>query len=124
MSATWLILDATGRPMGQCVAPTAVAALILAAERRPYAPWPLVVELLAGTPDPTATVHPTKRPSALVKRAATMAKNAAARRAAEAAMPLGQRAWHQRQRKLKQGEKWRRYYLAKQGELPPPGANR
>jgi hypothetical protein len=122
VSATWLIRDATGRPMGQCVAPTAAAALALAAERRPYAPWPLAVQLLAGAPDPTAAVHPTKRPSALAKRAATMAKNAAARRAAEAAMPPGQRAWHQRQRKRKQGEKWRRYYLAKLGELPPPAS--
>ena len=111
MTATWRITDALGRVLGVVEASSERGALVLAARRRPFAPYPLTAALLAGEPDPET--HPTKRPAALAKRAATMAKKATARREKEQAMTPSQQAYHQKVRKKRQETKVRNYWLAK-----------
>lgn len=99
--------------LGLVLAGTRAEALAKASRRWPYAPHPIA---LAGLdPEPVPEADPTKTPEAKAKRRATMAANAEARKDREAKMAPGARAWHQKQRKAKAANRWRQYYLAKQG---------
>jgi hypothetical protein len=115
--ATWMVTDAIGRPVGMVDAPSAGHAVLLAAERRPFAAHPLRAALLAGTP--ASLVHPSKTPEALAKRAATVTKQAAQRRRWEALMSPKRRAKAEQRRRDQQKERWRRYYLRRQGLATP-----
>lgn len=115
--ATWTIVDALGRQVGVIEAPHAGQAVALAAAHRPFLAHPVRAELLAG--DPVPALHPSKTPEALAKRAATIRKKAAQRRRWEALMSPKRRAKVQQRRRDQQRERWRRYYLRRQGIATP-----